>query len=141
VTELGPESMGRTRLQQRHLVAGLRALILDGEVLPGEALPSSAELGSRYGVNAVSISRAMSILDAEGLVDRQKGRGCSPPAAGRLLSVRATIRIRLRASHTAGSAKPPNTGGEAARNYCASARHPRPEWPRPSSAFRSASLW
>jgi GntR family transcriptional regulator len=75
VSESAKETQGKARQQQRNLVAGLRALIVDGDVAPGEPLPSSTELSRRYGVNAVSISRAMSILEAEGLVDRQKGRG------------------------------------------------------------------
>lgn len=75
MTEANESAAKARRHQQRHLVAGLRALIVDGDLAPGERLPSSAELGRRYGVNAVSIGRAMSILQAEGLVDRQKGRG------------------------------------------------------------------
>jgi GntR family transcriptional regulator len=89
VSEPAGQNAGKTRHQQRHLVAGLRALILDGDVGPGEQLPSSAELARQYGVNAVSISRAMSILESEGLVDRQKGRGVFPTGRGPMV-VRAS---------------------------------------------------
>ena len=83
------ESLGKSRQQQRNVVAGLRALILDGDIAPGDPLPSSAELSRRYGVNAVTISRAMSILAAEGLVDRQRGRGVFATGRGPMV-VRAS---------------------------------------------------
>ena len=42
---------------------------------PGDALPTEAELGQRFGVSRITIRRAMDELVAEGLVVRQQGRG------------------------------------------------------------------
>ena len=69
------ESIGPSRRNQRDIVAGLRALILDGLIAPGEQLPSSSEIADEYNATPTSISRALDILEMEGLVDRQKGRG------------------------------------------------------------------
>lgn len=100
MTDRDPESPGKARRQQRDLVAGLRALILDGDVAPGEQLPSSTELAAEYAVNAMSISRALTVLEAEGLVDRRRGRGVFATDRGPMV---------VRASHyprTTGSDEP-----------------------------------
>jgi GntR family transcriptional regulator len=64
-----------TRSRQRQLAADLRALILSGDIAPGERLPSTAKLTRRYNVNNMSVTRALAILKAEGMVEGQKGRG------------------------------------------------------------------
>jgi GntR family transcriptional regulator len=63
-----------TRSRQRQLAGDLRALILSGDIGPGERLPSTAELTRRYGVNNMSVTRAIAILKAEGLVEGQRGK-------------------------------------------------------------------
>jgi GntR family transcriptional regulator len=62
------------RSRQRQLAGDLRALILAGDIGPGERLPSTAELTRRYGVTNMTVTRALAILKAEGLVEGQKGR-------------------------------------------------------------------
>jgi GntR family transcriptional regulator len=62
------------RSRQRQLAGDLRALILSGDIGPGERLPSTADLTRRYGINNMSVTRALAILKAEGLVEGQKGR-------------------------------------------------------------------
>lgn len=62
------------RSRQRQLAGDLRALILSGDLAPGARLPSTAELTRRYNVNNMSVTRALAVLKAEGLVDGQKGR-------------------------------------------------------------------
>ncbi|BFU47925.1 GntR family transcriptional regulator [Krasilnikovia sp. MM14-A1004] len=62
------------RARQRQLAGDLRALILSGDIAPGSRLPSTAELTRRYGVNNMSVTRAIAILKAEGLVEGQRGR-------------------------------------------------------------------
>jgi GntR family transcriptional regulator len=79
----------KKRDTQRHLVAGLRALILDGDVAPGERLPSVAELGRAYQANPRSISRALDELAGEGIVERRHGVGTFATDRG-LVLVRAS---------------------------------------------------
>jgi GntR family transcriptional regulator len=62
------------RSRQRQLAGDLRALILSGDIGPGERLPTTAELTRRYGVNNMTVTRALAILKAEGLVEGRKGK-------------------------------------------------------------------
>ncbi|MFF5295182.1 GntR family transcriptional regulator [Paractinoplanes globisporus] len=75
------------RSRQQQLAGDLRALILSGDIAAGERLPSTAELRERYGVNNMTVTRAVAILKAEGLVEGHRGK--SVVATGRLP---ATIR-------------------------------------------------
>ncbi|RSR95429.1 GntR family transcriptional regulator [Streptomyces sp. WAC00469] len=50
-------------------VAGhFRARIEDGELAPGDALPSVQEIREQFGVSAKTVSRALGVLKTEGLV-------------------------------------------------------------------------
>lgn len=62
------------RSRQRQLAGDLRALILAGDIATGDRLPSTAELRLRYGVNNMTITRALAILKAEGLVEGHRGK-------------------------------------------------------------------
>jgi GntR family transcriptional regulator len=53
----------------------LREKIADGTYQPGDSLPSEAELGTSYGLSRTAIRQALSLLVAEGLVLKEKGRG------------------------------------------------------------------
>jgi DNA-binding FadR family transcriptional regulator len=50
------------------VLAGLRARIAAGEWAGGEALPTVAALAGQYGVARSSVTRALRVLEAEGLV-------------------------------------------------------------------------
>jgi GntR family transcriptional regulator len=63
-----------SRSRQRQLAGDLRALILAGEIGPGRRLPSTAELKARYGVNNMTVTRALALLKSEGLVEGHKGK-------------------------------------------------------------------
>jgi GntR family transcriptional regulator len=69
------------RSRQRQLAGDLRARILAGDIGPDQRLPSTAELTRRYAVTNMTVTRAMGILKAEGLVTGHKGR--SVVATGR----------------------------------------------------------
>ncbi|GIF43243.1 GntR family transcriptional regulator [Actinoplanes xinjiangensis] len=64
----------RHRSRQRQLAGDLRALILAGDIGPDQRLPSTAELTRRYAVNNQTVTRALAILKAEGLVTGHRGR-------------------------------------------------------------------
>ena len=52
------------------------ARIESGEWKPGDQLPSFAQLRSEYGASRPTAERILSILDQNGLIERQSGYGC-----------------------------------------------------------------
>ncbi|MDL4771564.1 MULTISPECIES: GntR family transcriptional regulator [Thermomonosporaceae] len=65
----------RPRARYRQVADDLRAAIVRGEFGPGDALPSQPELARRHGLNQTSINRAITLLEAEGLIRTEHGRG------------------------------------------------------------------
>jgi GntR family transcriptional regulator len=63
------------RAQFRQLADELRAAVERGDYAPGSALPSELDLSRQYGVNRITVNRAVQILRAEGLVRVERGRG------------------------------------------------------------------
>ncbi|MEV0584141.1 GntR family transcriptional regulator [Nonomuraea sp. NPDC050310] len=57
------------------LAAELRAKIMAGLLEPGAKLPSTAELGERYGVVGATVQNAVRMLKAEGFVTSRAGSG------------------------------------------------------------------
>lgn len=67
------------------LAADLRNRIVDGIIQPGEKLPSENTLISEFGVSRTVVRSALTRLQAEGLVETERGRGSfalTPPADG-----------------------------------------------------------
>jgi GntR family transcriptional regulator len=77
----------------RQLVEQIRRLIAGGQLLPGAELPSVRELAVEHTVNPMTISKAYSLLEAEGLLERHRGRPMTV-AAGRRLQVSLSQRIK-----------------------------------------------
>ena len=59
----------------RLIAADLRAKIEQGELQPGDALPSEAELTAQYGVSRGTTRQAFLELQAAGLIDAVQGKG------------------------------------------------------------------
>jgi GntR family transcriptional regulator len=59
----------------RQIEAQLRRLVASGQLKPGDSLPSVREVAGRHAINPMTVSRAYSLLEAEGLLERQRGRG------------------------------------------------------------------
>ncbi|MGI5286553.1 GntR family transcriptional regulator [Nonomuraea polychroma] len=57
------------------IAAELRARIERGELQPGSALPSEAELRRRYGASRNTVRQALAVLEHDGLVVAEHGRG------------------------------------------------------------------
>ncbi len=57
------------------VVSAIREAIRSGRLARGEQLPSARELADRYGLKAATVSHAMRVLQAEGLIDVRQGRG------------------------------------------------------------------
>jgi len=49
-------------------------MISSGQLSPGDAMPSVRELAATHAVNPMTISKAYSLLEAEGLLERQRGK-------------------------------------------------------------------
>ena len=59
----------------RQLMEQLRRMVSSGQLKPGDELPSVRELAMTHAVNPMTISKAYSLLEAEGLLLRQRGKG------------------------------------------------------------------
>lgn len=69
----------------------LRRKIELGELLPGSQLPREVDLAKAFGVSCVPIRQALSLLVADGLVLRKRGRGTFvTETARRLKTIRLT---------------------------------------------------
>jgi GntR family transcriptional regulator len=53
----------------------LRRKIMSGDLPPGSPLPSEEVLGKEFEVSRITVRRALSILEDDGLILRQRGRG------------------------------------------------------------------
>ena len=58
----------------RQLMEQARRMISSGQLRLGDALPSVRELATTHAVNPMTISKAYSLLEAEGLLERQRGK-------------------------------------------------------------------
>lgn len=56
------------------VAATLRRRILSGELVPGDSLPTEAELINQLGVSRETVRMALRLLDAEGLTTTSQGR-------------------------------------------------------------------
>jgi GntR family transcriptional regulator len=72
-----PRSRGEWRElpPSRRVAEELRQAILEGALGPGAALPSERELARTYAIARNTARQAIAILQADGLVDAQHGRG------------------------------------------------------------------
>lgn len=58
----------------RQLMEQARRMISSGQLKSGDAMPSVRELATTHAVNPMTISKAYSLLEAEGLLQRQRGK-------------------------------------------------------------------
>ncbi len=59
----------------RQVIEQIRRQILAGQVRAGEQLPSVRELAAQLHVNPMTVSKAYSLLEMEGLLERRRGVG------------------------------------------------------------------
>ena len=75
---------GSAEPSYRQIAADLRAKIEGGDLRPGDALPSEADLTGTYGVSRGTARQAFLELQAAGLIDAVQGKGrfvkATPPA-------------------------------------------------------------
>ena len=79
----------------RQIMDQVRALICGGRLAPGDLLPSVRQLAAELQVNMMTISKAYTRLEAEGVIERVRGRGMRvrpPSARGSLADRRRELR-------------------------------------------------
>lgn len=59
----------------QHVASLMRKRLLGGEFLPNDRLPSIEALAKSYDVAVVTVRQALALLENEGLIERQHGRG------------------------------------------------------------------
>ena len=80
----------------RQLIDQVRALIAGGRLVPGNMLPSVREVARAAEVNPMTVSKAYSRLEIEGVVERVRGQGMrilEPTADGSLRDRRQEFRL------------------------------------------------
>jgi GntR family transcriptional repressor for pyruvate dehydrogenase complex len=81
------------------LAADLRNRIVDGVIQPGDKLPSENTLISEFSVSRTVVRAALTRLQAEGLVETERGRGSfalTPPPEGPTAGTRPVVSIEDR---------------------------------------------
>jgi GntR family transcriptional regulator len=59
----------------RQMVEQTRRMIASGQLTPGEAMPSVRDVAAHHAINPMTVSKAYSLLEMEGLLERQRGKG------------------------------------------------------------------
>ncbi len=59
----------------RQLIEQIRRMVASDHLVPGVTLPSIRQLAVQLAVNPMTISKAYSLLEAEGLLERLRGKG------------------------------------------------------------------
>ncbi len=59
----------------RQVVEQVQRLVAGGQLRPGDELPSVRAVAERHAINPMTVSKAYSLLEAEGLLERLRGVG------------------------------------------------------------------
>jgi GntR family transcriptional regulator len=77
----------------RQLLEQVRRLIASGQLKPGAPLPSVREVAVEHAVNPMTISKAYALLEAEGVLERNRGK---PMTVAQHPKSQMALRERLR---------------------------------------------
>lgn len=64
----------------RQIVQQVRRLVAGGQLAPGDVLPSVREVAATHAINPMTVSKAYSLLEAEGVLERLRGKGMAVAA-------------------------------------------------------------
>jgi GntR family transcriptional regulator len=67
----------------RQLLEQIRRMAASGQLRPGTALPSIRELALKHAINPMTVSKVYSLLEAEGVLERHRGRPMTVAARSR----------------------------------------------------------
>lgn len=59
----------------RQVVEQVQRLVAGGQLAAGDELPSVRAVAERHAINPMTVSKAYSLLEAEGLLERRRGLG------------------------------------------------------------------
>ncbi|MEU9233858.1 TetR/AcrR family transcriptional regulator C-terminal domain-containing protein [Streptomyces subrutilus] len=82
------------------IVAAIRRRITDGELRPGDRVPSTRQIAREWGVALATATKALTTLRIEGLVEAR-------PRTGTVVAATATAPVGVPAPATAGRGQPP----------------------------------
>lgn len=91
----------------RQIADQLRRLVAGGQLVAGASLPSVREVAACHAVNPMTVSRAYSLLEAEGVLERLRGKGmvvaataaAAPDEADRLALLEPSLQALARHAH------------------------------------------
>jgi GntR family transcriptional regulator len=85
IAPLSPYSIstGSSEPIYRQLVDQIRRLIIAGQWQPGDSLPSVRDTANHLAINPMTVSKAYTLLESEGLIERRRGIGMTVRAAPR----------------------------------------------------------
>jgi GntR family transcriptional regulator len=67
----------------RQLLEQVKRMVASGQLQPGTEMPSVRELALTHAVNPMTISKAYSLLEAEGVLERNRGKPMTVAAQAR----------------------------------------------------------
>lgn len=73
----------------RQLLEQVRRLVASGQLPPGTELPSIRDLAVKHAVNPMTVSKAYTLLEAEGLLERHRGKPMTVANQSRVASLPA----------------------------------------------------
>jgi GntR family transcriptional regulator len=73
--ELFQIATGSSEPIYRQMIEQLRRLIAGGQIKAGDGMPSVREVATALGVNPMTVSKAYSLLEGEGVLARRRGMG------------------------------------------------------------------
>lgn len=77
----------------QQLVEQVRRLVTSGQLAPGTELPSVREMAQEHTVHPMTISKAYSLLETEGILERRRGK---PMAVAALRKNQLSVAARLK---------------------------------------------
>jgi GntR family transcriptional regulator len=67
----------------RQIADQVRRMVAGGQLAAGDVLPSVRDVAATHAINPMTVSKAYSQLEAEGVLERLRGRGMAVAAHGR----------------------------------------------------------
>ncbi len=64
----------------RQIVEQVRRLVAGGQLAPGDVLPSVRDVAATHAINPMTVSKAYSLLEAAGVLERLRGKGMAVAA-------------------------------------------------------------
>jgi len=89
----------------RQLIEQVKRLIVGGQLQVGDPLPSVRDLAQRHAINPMTISKAYSLLEAEGLLARHRGKPMTiarPPEQSPALLLAPSVDTLIRSGRQLG---------------------------------------